>query len=271
MGKKLDSIIGFFISAAVLSTLYLSISALSKYITSEPTPDLPDEVVIPPQEIPTDSSSSAPQIHTVSIIDKSYVVPTNPFDNEQYSKFPKVVVGGSGAVFVGSFEQVVLNIKGKVTSNEDVFLILNFNNQGGLVKAVRSSAKKLDIAATNLKGGIFNSNKPIDVSVNLLKDQLGTIASEFLKTGKGEREFNLLPKVQPNEAPVLAVIPFMNNGQYGGAEITSLDIEYVCQTGKECTVAPCAASKMVSECIQEELGPEAYKDLLKRHPEWLKK
>ncbi|MFH1444603.1 MAG: hypothetical protein ABIG34_04435 [Candidatus Peregrinibacteria bacterium] len=264
MGKTFDSIVGFFITATVLIVLFFSVNKLGEFINSSPTKPLPTDIVTPAQELPTDTGSKL-QFHTVSIIDKPYKVPNNPFENDVYKKFPRVVIGRY-------FEQAVLRIQGKVTSRGDeVFLILNFNKQGGIIRAVRSSANKLDIAATDNRGGIFRAGDNIDISVNLMKDNLGTIASEFIRTNVGEREFNLLSRFEDDEAPTLAVIPFMNNGQYGGAEISSLSIEYACQLGKECAIARCEPSyKYSTVCVEEVFGSGAVQPLLDRHPEWKK-
>lgn len=265
MGKTFDSIVGFFIATSVLIVLFLGIDFLGNFIDSTPpTRPLPTEAVTPDQEQPTDSGSKL-KFHTISIIDKPLIITQDPFSKDEYKKFPRLVVGGD-------FEQVILRIQGKVTSRrDDVFLILNFKNDGGILKAVRAAAKRLDITATDTKGGIFRAGEDIDVSVNLMKDNLGTTAIEFIKNNLGEREFNFLSRTEANDVYPLAIIPFMNNGQYGGAEISSLSIEYACQLGKTCAIARCVPpSKLSTVCAVEVFGTGADLELLKRHPEWKK-
>ncbi len=229
MGKTFDSIVGFFITGAVLTVLFFSVNWVSRLIDYSPTKPSPTDVTTPAQELPTDTGSKL-DFHTLSIIDKPYKVPDYPFENDAYKNFPRIIIGGH-------FEQAVLRIQGKVTSRDDVFLILNFNKQGGIINAVRSSARKLDITATDDKGGIYRAGEGIDVSVNLMKDNLGTIASEFIRTNKGEREFNLLKKIEKNEVSTLAVIP---------------------------------STKYSTVCAKEVFGTGADLEMLNRHPEWKK-
>lgn len=53
MGKTFDSIVGFFITAAVLTVLFFSISWVSRFIDYSPRNQLPTDVITPVQEVPT--------------------------------------------------------------------------------------------------------------------------------------------------------------------------------------------------------------------------
>jgi len=247
-------IMGAIIGGSTIVIALLIIFSLSRYISSLNEPVVPDTVKTPPIELPDSASGTEVTLTNTPLLTKAYTVPQNPFDKTVYDNlFPKIAVRGS-------FEQIILNIKGKVGSS-NTFLILNVGVQGGIVRAVRESPNRLNIPQTLDKGGMFKAGSTIDISVNLLKDQLGTTGTEFIKTNIGEREFNFVQANQRADVLPIVVIPFTNNGGYGGATIGKLDISYLCKDGKDsCDLAVCDNDEKTTECLTNKLDEEATKD-----------
>lgn len=247
MNKKVEALIGFFISAGIFALLYLSISAISKYLGNPPPPSTrPSQAITPNQELPTSSSSqSSSEIvnPSVDLITSSTLVAKNPFDPDEYSKFPRLAMSGS-------FVYAKLHIEGTVKTEAPVYLLINFNEQGGLVKAVRKATNQLDIAATEKLGGEFTQANLISEDVDLLNDTLGTIGAEYQSTHKGQRTFNLLDNPQKPNVATAMIIPFTSDGQYGGASIDEMKIEYTCELGKTCMLGLCTEWEKATNCMK---------------------
>jgi len=249
-------IFGLLLGGGTILLVFLGIFALGKYLNEPNTP--PNVVETPPIETPTQGTGSQVILKEVALLSSAYEVPKNPLDLDVFKAlFPRVIINGS-------FEQAILSIKGKVGSS-DAFLLLNFGSQGGLVRAVRESPNRLNIPQTLSRGGLFPAGSTIDISVNLLKDKLGTIGTEFIKTNLGEREFQFLDENEPIDVLPVAVIPFTNKGGYGGVTIGELTISYSCKPGSDCSIKTCDNNKVYTQCILDEHGKPAMEKWCRDH------
>ncbi len=245
-----SDIFGLILGGGTILLVFLAIFALGKYLNTASQPVPPDVVEVPPIETPIDGTGSQITLTKVPLLSAAYSVPKNPLDIDVYKTlFPRILLNGS-------FEQAILSVRGKVGSS-DAFLIMNFGNQGGIVRGVRESPTRLNIPQTVARGGLFTAGSTIDISVNLLQDKLGTTGTEFIKTNQGERDFNFISGDEPVDVLPVAIIPFTNNGGYGGATIGDLTISYSCKSGSDCSVSKCDNNKVYTQCILEEYGKEA--------------
>lgn len=238
------SIISFFILAKFIVP-YIQI----QFFTVANTPSI---------DIPNTPSFTGSILTTSEILDSPYIPPTNPFEKTEYSKVPRVVYGGT-------FKSAKLIIRGSILTPNNYFLILNFANNGGIIHAVRASMTQLDVGKTATLGGMFTQDSGINTSVNLMSDTLGTIQSEFQRTNLGSHIFNFLSTKQKSDVSPIIAIPFSNNGQYGGAVISSIQIQYSCQNQGSCLIKKCENSKLYSECIKEAFGVQEYNQWIKDH------
>lgn len=261
MKKLIDSLMGIVVGAVTLTLLYLAVNALYKYVSS--TPSVPTEIITPDQEAPvqpTETGAVTP-ILSVELLSKPYVPPVNPFDDTQYkATAPRMVLSGS-------FLNVNVYVHGTVKGDGSRFLILNVDGESGIINATRRSEKRLDIEKTTASGGIFTNANAISLSIDLMKTTLGTTGVEYIQRQIGARSFSFIDRFEKVEVKPIVVVPFMENGSYGGAEIDSLKIEYQCQEGKECKIAACPLGQLYTVCIKNEFGIVGMNDWLRRHPQ----
>ncbi len=211
-------------------------------------------VEVPVQDTPVIEVSKE---NTLEVLKNAYRPSKSPLSKEEFSKSPKLFMAGS-------FNNAILEIHGTLDGNQAVFLLLNFANQGGIIKGERNSKTKLDLDTTEEKGGFFSKN-PITTSVDLLRDTLGTISSEFERTKLGSREFNFIEHEQPSTISQLLVVPISQNGEYGGATITQLTIKYSCQNNEKCIIGLCEDGDRFTECINRNFGQKVMQEWMKKN------
>lgn len=254
--SKIPNWLGVLIGISTIIAVYMFIAWLGRLIEAANDSLPPNVVEVPPIEIPSNSGSQI-ELTDIQLLAAAYTVPENPLDLKIYnSLFPRILIKGS-------FSQAILNVKGKVGSS-DAFLIFNFDNQGGIIRALRESPNRLNIPQTISRGGLFKAGSTIDISVNLLSDTLGTVGSEFIRTNLGEREFNFIEGNEPMNVIPLAVIPFTDNGGYGGVTVGELKISYLCAVGSDCGISVCENSKLYTQCIKDVYGQPAMDAWCKR-------
>lgn len=210
----------------------------------------------PVQEMPITETGA--QVHTIPVLSEKYIPLKNPFEKSAFDKAPTIVMRGE-------FESASMHIKGTILGEGDRFLIFNFNGEGGLIKAVRSAVNKINLTETKRRGGVFSNDNPIDVSLDLMTDSLGTIGSEYAKTQLGSRIFNFIDDIQQPTVTQLLVIPFKVNGEYGGASIDELKIQYTCKAEGGCEIHTCSSQKLYTECLNEYFGPEVMREWMNRY------
>lgn len=189
------------------------------------------------------------------LLDSTFEVPTKPFSQETYSKYPRILVHGL-------FDSASLKIKGKNESNARVFLLLNIGSHTGIVNGVRKSASRIDMDATTELGGVFVGD--IEASVDLFSTELGTNSKLFSATGLGKQKYSFIQSTQmPQVYPIMA-LPFNEKGTYTGV-ITSLEVSYSCSKKDACSVIKCQEGEKDSACILRELGEVEMNDWLTRN------
>lgn len=256
--RSFSDLLGAILGGGTILIAFLALVVLGKMINSFNKPVTPDTIETPSIETPIDATGSHIALKTVSLLNSAYSVPKNVFDTVVYSNlFPRIVLNGS-------FEQAILSVKGKV-GGSDTFLVFNFGNQGGVVRAVREAPTRLNIPQTVERGGLFPSGSTIDISINLLKETMGTTGSEFTKTNEGEREFNFIKGDEPVDVVPVAIIPFTNDGEYGGVTIGNLTISYSCKTGSDCKITKCDNNKKYTQCIKDSYGEPAMQQWCDSH------
>ena len=164
----------------------------------------------------------------------------------------------------GSFNTARLHIGGVVTDKGNHFLNIVYGNVVGTINGYRSSAKKLNVSLTKENGGVFTSQSPINLKLDLLNPvRLSTTRTEYEQNQQTNKlvnlwQSNLLPPTYIN----LLVAPFNENGIVGGAQVT-LTLEYTCATGYSCQVAVCPTGK-ITACMRDKFGADAARDWCRR-------
>jgi len=238
--KKLADVLTLALGALLF---YWGINWITNYFSITP---VPRHVELPVVEIPVEKN---PNIRRVELLSSPFFTPSNPFSDSEYSLAPRIVLGGN-------FKDAVLTIQGEVVGNDAVFLLLNFNKISGVIKGVRSKENSLDVRRTLEKGGLFSKNIPISVDVNLLNDVLGASSSDFENYPSGERPVKLISDKQLPEVYKVLTLPFLRNGQFGGARIDSISITYSCNGEiDDCLIDLCRLPKS-TQCITEKFNAE---------------
>ena len=222
-------------------------------------PEKEPEIIVQPPEDETppdvDIEEPLPEIISVSLLEEgiSYSPSANPYDSISYKKEAiKLAVDGD-------FSYARVKIKGETFGEGYRFLSFNFGTESGIFKAVRKSKSRLDVEETIEKGGAFSERNPINAEVDLLgQTDLATTGSEFQAQG-GTKSVRFWDKMAIDVPTVtyLLVAPFSETGGYGGASITSLEIEYICKDDSECIVAKCDPGELTTKCLRDEIGIDA--------------
>lgn len=243
IGKKLGDIAIIMIAGLVF---YLGLNAMGwVYQNYFETVSVPD-TNIPPLNIATDSG-----VYVIKVFSGSYIPSTTPF-GEQYNSAPRILVGGK-------FQSAKITVIGKVIDSGNHYLLFNFNTDAGVINAVRKTNGSLDIIQTKHLGGLYTEGNSIDTTIDLMGARLGTSNSDFSKYGTGSKLFSFIASNQKPEVYKVLVIPFHEDGSYGGAQISSMIVEYKCQTVDGCVIKNCLYPKS-SQCIQEKFGTGAMLD-----------
>lgn len=190
-----------------------------------------------------------------------YVPSHNVYDESVYDKEAlKIAINGS-------FESVILHFQGAVGKNGDHFISLNFGNESGILNAVRKAANQLDISASKQKGGLIEKESIFDIKVDLIGEtSMATTRSEFQQTLQPTKVISLWSKmgIMPPTVTRLLIAPFGTNGIYGGAEIKSIKVNYICKENSPCDIATCPANTMTTKCLQDLYGEQAMKSWCSR-------
>lgn len=256
MKNFVDNFLGAIVGIGLIALLYLGISALAKYVDT-PSDHTPSEVTTPEQEEPVTIPTE--EVPAVELLSTPYIPPPQPFAEGQYkATAPRMILSGS-------FLSMDLIVRGGVQGEGSRYLILNVNGESGVINATRESTKRLDIEKTSASGGIFTKDTGISTSINLMSDHLGTTGTEFSRNGGvGSHLFEFIDEKELLDVIPIVVVPFKHDGQYGGASIASMLIEYECKEPDSCYVNPCPTSKSYSSCINDVFGSDAMNEWLCR-------
>ena len=220
----------------------------SKLPTINNTPPVVDEIMV--------ASSTEPKIKTSSKIliapADNYQVPNNPYDSETYKNASRRLA------LEGDFEIAKLHIKGSLPTKDYYVLSINIGTESGIYNAVRNSPDGLDLDLTKENRGVFSSDDPIDIEIDLLGQQtLSTTKDEFLNTRKTTKLIRFWNFIQPPPpAPSvnrILFVPFSKSGEYAGS-IESLEFEYLCKNGGTCKVAVCGNDELTTVCLKNNFG-----------------
>ncbi len=231
------------------------VGIISFVIWGKPSPnETPDEVIVPMSEVPIYNidPSKEIQIFELELLDSPYYPSANPYGPTYEVEAQRVTLGGE-------FKSILLSIQGEVSGEGLRFLSFNFDQQSGVINAVRSEPTKIDVEKTIEMGGAFDQNNPINVNINLLeKVPMSTTPKEYEKMG-GSKEMNLWGEmtIKPPTVTYLLAAPFTEGGVYGGATITSIKASYVCEDGKECFIGLCPSTRKTTQCLLEAFGQDA--------------
>ncbi|MBU1934936.1 hypothetical protein KKF04_02675, partial [Patescibacteria group bacterium] len=223
-----------------------------------------EDKVEPPSQIETPAFDTPPanietnkllEVKKIELLSKSYIPSENPYGYNYLSEANRLTIGGE-------FIWAKINIRGETVGEGYRFLTFNFGQESGLINAVRKSKNRLDVKKTIEKGGAFNSNNPINVTIDLLSiTEFGTTQDEYETNGATKFiKFWDKMKLLPPTVTYLLVAPFTETGKYGGASINSIEIEYACKEGSECKIELCPSSMKATSCLAEQLGIEAMND-----------
>jgi len=194
------------------------------------------------------------------ILNKDYIATSDVASNQKSFRSES-----SHLILNGNFSQAVLHITGTVTAAGPHFLDIVYGRVAGTLFGVRISARNINSTLTQQNGGLFTSQSPIDLTIDLLNPvQLATTRGEFEKNGQGSKVVNLWTSnpLPPTYIPVL-VAPYDANGNFGGARL-SLSFEYSCEQDENCKGAICPVAKHIASCMKEEFGISAVNDWCRR-------
>jgi hypothetical protein len=189
----------------------------------------------------------------VELLTESYTPSQNVYINSTVydEEALKLVVNGQ-------FESLIVHASGEVVNKGIHFLSVNFGTESGILYGVRSSANNLDIEATRLKGGIFTEDTGFDVRIDLLDETpMATNKDEYQKSQQMTKLVRLWDYMllDPPTVTRLLLAPFNKHGVYGGIQINSIKIEYICKNGGDaCKVALCSSEDKTTKCLLDNAG-----------------
>lgn len=216
-------------------------------IADAPTTDQPPQI-------------DEPQVEPVKFITKQLL--KKPFTPQQdvYSNQETYLKSSIKLALKGEFDTAKLVVEGKITDNDIKFVSVNIGTESGVLNAVRENANSLNIGASDEKGGVFKS------SINFTLDLLGetsfaTTKEEFQLTRQKTKIVKLWNFIYPDPPTVTRVLvaPFNKAGQYGNAEITSIEFKYLCANGSDCDATICEEDSLFTLCLKDSFGIEAAK------------
>lgn len=158
----------------------------------------------------------------------------------------------------GEFSDVKLVVEGKIDDKEVKFVSVNIGTESGTLNAVRENADSLNIKQSKEKGGIFENN--INFTLDFFSDtSFATTKNEFQLTRQKTKIIRLWDLIYPSPPSIVRVLvaPFNERGEYGNAEVASLELKYLCKEGKECSAAVCKADSLFTSCLKDNFGIEA--------------
>ncbi|MFH1235905.1 MAG: hypothetical protein V1685_03120 [Parcubacteria group bacterium] len=175
---------------------------------------------------------------------------------DQYSK-QSIKVG-----FNGDVDSAVILAKGKFLKDGLHFFSFTFGNISGVLNAIRSSPNTLDISASRLAGGVYEKSGEFTLNIDLKANTLlSTTKDEFINRAQGSKSIILWDSLYPSPPTVtrLLIAPFDKNGEYGGGSLDSIELQFTCVQGKECSAVVCLEGDLFTKCLKDNFGFSAAK------------
>lgn len=253
--KTINNILSF------LSVLAIGVATV--YVLSLISPSTAVKTATAPVvELPSNATTTNPEGNLTKLLLNTHPYTPSP---DVLSSLDSYKAQSIRLILNGEFQDARLHIVGNVTEKGDHFFNIVYGNVGGTLNAYRQSPTTLNTTLTQQSGGVFTNDNPIDVTLDLLNPiQLAATRTEYEKNQQTSKMVNLWQSnLLPPTYISLLVVPFNEDGVYGGAQITST-FEYSCSAGHECQAAICPSGELATVCMRDKFGAYVAQDWCRR-------
>jgi len=194
-------------------------------------------------------------LSTENLITKPYIPSENVYTTDYEKESIRLAINGS-------FNVLKIKMNGEVMGEGKHFISFSIDEISGIINGVRSSANELNVDATNDLGGIYNKGDKIELEIDLFGDTIfSTTKEEYIETRRPSKVIKIWYVIdEPPSIINFLFAPFNEWGKYGGVMINSIEVEYLCEEGDECTVKSCDKEILYTECLRDNFGLISAKD-----------
>lgn len=251
-------------TAIVIFLFLIGFVAIDVFVfnKSEITSKNDNIIIVPDNDSPNPpfSQMDIKLTSTENLLTKPYIPSQDVYTNNYNKDVVKLAL--SGKFKIAKFE-----VEGEVFGEGLHFVSLNFEKVSGVLNASRKSNSQLDFDKTKTFGGVFVKSIPIKFIVDLKSETvLAKTRGEFIEGQDGSKKvilWNFFTLDTPTVVKFLFA-PFNEYGQYGGARITSIKFQYLCEAGENCGAFHCPSTQMTTECLSNSFSRSAAVDWCKR-------